>query len=106
MECYLTVDRYGVDDVLDRVLVTELQSELFTDWNDTPLECLPLTVRSELDRLVSTKIVQCLNDNSGQDSYLQPLKRHLWYFLQRYGIAPSFVKRVIIHDTGIDLVLE
>ncbi len=106
MECYLTVDRYAVDEVIDRVLLTELQDKRFADWNDTPLECLPLPIRSELDRLVSTKIVQCLNDASGQESFLYPLKRHLGYFLHRYGIAPVFVKKVIIHDTGIDLVLE
>jgi hypothetical protein len=106
MACYLTVDRFVVDDIIDRVMLTELQDELFADWNDTPLECLPLPVRSELDRLVSAKIIQCINDTSGQESFLYPLKRHLGYFLQRYGIATSFVKKVIIHDTGIDLVLE
>ncbi len=106
MECYLTVDRYFIDEAIEHALIVELQNEIFDSWRDTPVECYPQNIRSTLDELVSAKIIQCLNDNSGQESHLFPIKRHIGYFLLRYNIQPRYVKKVIIHDTGIDLVLE
>lgn len=107
MSCYLIIDRFMIDNLIDQLLTIELCREEYNAWCDTPIECLPLHIRSKIDQGLSDKMVTFLRSPSWDEtSPYSPVAKHICVFLKRYGVTTNHVVGVQFQETSIDLILE